>query len=628
MTELADNTESKFDVQHSKYEFLLIVFMAVITFFIYAKTLTGDFIFDDVPNIKDNPHLRLRHFTAENLLDAAFEGPAKRRPVAKFSFALNYYFHGYNVASFHLVNILIHIANGVLLYLLIIFTWRTPAMQFYRNRYGWIPFFAACIWMVHPIQTQAVSYIVQRMTSLATMFYILSLLFYIRARLETANAKKTALFCAMAVSGLLALGSKEISATLPFFIILYEWYFFQDLSPVWIKKRIPLMAAVLILLLGISLIYLGGQPFAKISSMYAAHPLTMAQRALSQFRVVVLYIGLLLWPHPARLNLDYDFQPSLSLLDPATTLLGMTAIIALLVVAVLTARKQRLVSFSILWYLGNLTIESSVVALELVFEHRNYLPSMFFILAGVFLCFRYLKPKWLAPLLLSVAVVMGAFWTFERNEVWRSPILIWKDTIKKSPKDPRPYTNLGVALVKRGHFALAVKQYRHALQLDPEFAYAHASLGHALTKQGYIEEAIEHFQTALNFDPNHYEAHNNLGIALTLQGDHQQAIEHFSVALKINPDYPQAHSNIGLALRRQKRLEEASVHFNAAIKLDPAFVPAHNNLGLALADQGRLDEAIEQFTKALEINPSYAAAQRNLEETKAKKKRSGESPKD
>ena len=114
MTEM---TDSKFDVQHSKYEFLLIVFMAVIAFVIYAKTLTGDFIFDDVPNIKDNPHLRLRHITAENLLDAAFEGPTKRRPVAKFSFALNYYFHGYNVASFHMVNILIHITNGVLLYL-------------------------------------------------------------------------------------------------------------------------------------------------------------------------------------------------------------------------------------------------------------------------------------------------------------------------------------------------------------------------------------------------------------------------------------------------------------------------------------------------------------------------------
>jgi len=337
MTEMADNTDSKFDELRSKYEFLLIVFLAVVVFFIYAKTLTGDFIFDDRQNIKYNPHIRLTHITAESLLDAAFGGPSPRRPVVKLSFALNHYFHGYRVVGFHMVNILIHIVNGVLLYLLVTITWRLPAMHLYRDRYGWIAFFSAFIWLVHPIQTQAVSYVVQRMTSLATMFYVLSLLFYVQARLETGNIKKAAWFCAMVVSGFLALGSKEIAATLPFFIFLYEWYFFQDLSLAWIKKRIPLMAAVLFLLGGISLIYLGGHPFEKISSMYAGNPLTMAERALSQFRIVLVYISLLLWPHPARLNLDYDFQPSHSLLDPATTLLSVAAIIIFLVVAVLTA---------------------------------------------------------------------------------------------------------------------------------------------------------------------------------------------------------------------------------------------------------------------------------------------------
>ena len=435
--------KSRFDAVPEKYEFLLIIFLAVVAFFIYGKTLTGDFIFDDVSNIKENPHLRLGHITAESLLDAAFKGPTKRRPVVKLSFALNYYFHGYNVISFHLVNILIHIANGVLLYLLVSITWRTPAMRPYRGKYGWIPFFTALIWLAHPIQTQAVSYIVQRMTSMATMFYILSLLCYVQARFEAGNPKKTAWYCSMVVSGLLALGSKEIAATLPFIIFIYEWYFFQDLSLDWLKKRIPLMVGVLVLLGIIALTYLGGHPFEKISSMYAAHPLTMAQRAITQFRIVPYYISLLLWPHPGRLNLDYDIQPSISLLDPATTLLGMAAIILCMVMAVITARKHRLISFCILWYFANLVIESSVVALELVFEHRNYLPSTLFILLGVFLCFRYLKPKWLPPLLLSVIMATFTFWSFERNEVWRSPVLIWKDSIAKSPADPRPYTNLG-----------------------------------------------------------------------------------------------------------------------------------------------------------------------------------------
>ena len=216
MTKMSDHPESKSEVLRKKYEFLVIVLLAVVTFMIYAKTLTGDFLFDDLTNIEHNPHLRLNHITAESLLDASFKGPSKRRPVARLSFALNYYFHGYNVVGFHMVNILIHIANGVLLYLLVNITWRTPAMRPYHGKYGWVAFFTAFIWLVHPIQTQAVSYIVQRMTSLATMFYVLSLLFYIQARIETGNIKKAAWFSAMVVSGILALGSKEISTTLPF----------------------------------------------------------------------------------------------------------------------------------------------------------------------------------------------------------------------------------------------------------------------------------------------------------------------------------------------------------------------------------------------------------------------------
>ena len=605
---MTEHPESKLESPGKKYEFLVIILLAIVAFLIYGKTLTGDFIFDDVPNIKDNPHLRIRQITVENLMDAAFEGPSKRRPVAKLSFALNHYFHGYNVAGFHIVNILIHIANSVLLYLLAAMTWRTPAMRPYRDRYRWIPLFSALIWLVHPIQTGAVSYIVQRMTSLATMFYMLSLLSYVQARFETGRAKKAAWFCAMAVCGLLALGSKEISATLPVFVFIYEWYFFQDLSIAWLKKRSPFMLAVLILLIVIVLIYLGGNPFDKLSSMYAAHPLTMAQRSLSQFRIVPLYISLLLWPHPARLNLDYDFKPSLALIDPATTLLGMTAILSLLVVAVITAKKHRLVSFGILWYFGNLAIESSVVALELVFEHRNYLPSIMFILLGVFLCFRYLKPRWLPPLLLAIIAGVCAFWSFERNEVWRSPLLIWKDTISKSPNDPRPYTNLGVALYDRGYYDLAVEQYRHALKLDPEFVNAHTNIGQVLAKMGNIDEAVEHLSRALQINPNHYEAHNNLGIIFAMQEEDQQALEHFAAALKINPDYPQAYNNMGVALKKQKRFQEAIAHIEAALKLDPKFVAAHNNMGLTLAEQGHLDEAIIHYKKALEIDPNNETA--------------------
>lgn len=621
MAAMTEYSVSKNDALPSKYEFPLIVLMAVFVFFIYAKTLTGDFFFDDRHNIRDNLNIRLTQLSPEGLIKAAIKSPIARRPVANISFALNYYFHGNNVVGFHVVNILIHIANGMLLYLLISLTLHMPALRDSHRSYRWVPFFAVFIWLVHPIQTQSVSYIVQRMNSMATLFYLLSLVLYVKARTTNTKHTRALWFAGVALSGLLALGSKEIAATLPFFIFIYEWYFFQDLSFAWIKKRLPLIAGVMILLVIIALIYLGAHPLEKISSMYATHDLTMAQRALSQFRVVLFYISLLLWPHPSRLNLDHDFQPSHALLDPATTLLGMIAIVFFLVAAVLTAKKERLISFCILWYFGNLIIESSIIGLELVFEHRNYLPSMFVFFAVVFLSFRHLKPKWLVPAVLSAVIVVFAFWTYERNDVWRSPILLWMDCIKKAPQNPRPYNNLGVALADRGHFREAADQYRRALQINPRYERAYTNLGRAVASQGNIGAAIELFNTALEINPGSYVAHNNLGIALALQGRHPEAIEHFSIALSIKPDYVTAHSNLGAALKHQGRLTEAAYHLRQALKINPLYAPAHNNLGMTLAALGRLDEAIAHFNKALEIDPNYESARRNLEENMLKTKK-------
>jgi tetratricopeptide (TPR) repeat protein len=626
-----ESPKAESDARGPKYEFLLMVFLAVVVFFLYAKTLTGDFIFDDRSNIKDNPFIRLTKLTPKNLMRAAFESPSRRRPIANISFALNYYFHGYHVAGFHLVNILIHIANGILLYFLIATTLRTPALRPHYRKYGWIPFFTAFIWLVHPLQTQSVSYIVQRMNSMAAMFYVLSMLLYAQARLAEGRRKRRVLVSALPVAGIFAFASKEIAGTLPFFIFLYEWYFFQDLRWDWFKKHLAVIAGIFLIVLILSLIYFGGNPLERFMAGYATHYLTVAQRGLSQFRVVVFYISLLLWPHPARLNLDHYFQPSYSLVDPITTLLGMGVIAALLGLAILLAKKDRLISFCILWFFGNLAIESSILWLELAFEHRNYLPSMFLIFVFVLLSYRYVKPNWLTPVILLSVALVCAVWTYERNDVWRDPLLIWNDCTKKSPKNPRPFNNLGVALADRGYYKEAVEQYRKALKINPDYADAHANMAYNLARQGMMDEAadhfktgimdeaIDHFKTALKISPKHYEAHNNLGIALAFQDRHQEAIEHFRAAITIKPHFAQAHNNLGATLNHLGHLPEAMERFSAALEIDPQFAAAHNYLAMALASQGRLDEAIEHFSEALRINPQYEKARRNLEESLKKR---------
>jgi hypothetical protein len=360
------------DVPSIKYgpkrETLLLSLLAIVVILIYADTLTTPFIFDDLHNIYNNPHIRVPALSFENLAWAGFESPESRRPVANISLALNYYFSGYNLVSYHVVNILIHIACGIFLYLLAKATLQTPALRSRYEKFGWIPFITVFIWLVHPLQTQSVAYIIQRMNSMAAMFYILSMLFYVNFRMSEASRLKWLQFAGCVISALLAFGTKEITATLPVFIILYEWFFFQELSPQWAKRNFLLLGGVLLLCMIIAMVYLDYNPVAKILKGYGNRDFTPMQRVLTESRVVIFYISLMLWPNPSRLNLDHDFALSYSLLDPVTTLISISVIIAVVAFAILMARKEPLLSFSILWFFGNLVIESSVIGLELVFD--------------------------------------------------------------------------------------------------------------------------------------------------------------------------------------------------------------------------------------------------------------------
>jgi Tfp pilus assembly protein PilF len=484
------------------------------------------------------------------------------------------------------------------------------------EKFGWIPFFTAFIWMVHPLQTQSVAYLVQRMNSMATMFYILSLLLYVRFRMASGLRSKWSLFVGCVVSGILAFGSKEISVTLPLFIFLYEWYFFQGLNPQWARRHLLSLGGLLLLFILISLAYLGENPLTRILSAYNYRDFTLPQRLLTESRVVVFYISLLLWPQPGRLNLDHDVVISYSLTNPMTTLLSIAAIAVLITMAILIARREPLLSFGILWFFGNLVIESSVIGLELVFEHRNYLPSMFAILGLVSLVFRYWKHSWLPVISLCVVGILFTAWTFERNSIWADEITLYQDCVEKSPQKARPRNNLGAALSRQGRLPEAIDQFRTALKIKPDYADAHYNLGYALAQQGNLKEAIYHFSHSLRIESSNLKAHNNLGIALTLQGEYREAIEHFKAALKINPRDADVHNNFGYTLEKQGKFSSAMEHFSAALKIDPDHTDALNNLGNAFMRRGQLEAASRCFSRVLEINPGYQQARHSLEEVK------------
>ena len=284
----------------------LLFILSIIVFIIYLSSIKGPFVLDDIDNIRDNPQIRITALTLDGIINAGFNSLASHRPVANISFALNYYLHGYDVIGYHLVNILIHIITGITLFYFIKATLvlsnfhnmkigpeknaspgklnysinaglSTPqrSIDATSNELLFIPFFTTFIWLVHPIQTQTVSYIVQRMNGMAAMFYILSLLFYVKGRLANTKRKKQGLFLGCIISGILSLGSKEIAVTLPFVIFLYEWFFFQKINLKWLKRNSIYILCIFLFIIVLAFFFLCSNPIKVILSTYETRDFTL-----------------------------------------------------------------------------------------------------------------------------------------------------------------------------------------------------------------------------------------------------------------------------------------------------------------------------------------------------------------
>jgi len=587
---------------------------------VYANTFDSPFLFDDIPNIKRNPHVQIETLDAQNLAAVIHKSPNPRRPVANISFALNYLWGGYQVFGYHLVNLCIHLLNGILVYLLTaavlararhIQNHKPPSVP--DNKIPHIALFAALIFICHPIQTQSVTYIVQRMNSMSTLFYLLAFYLYMQGRLAGRTRSRWLLYSGGLLAWGLALGSKEIAATLPLIILLYEWYFFQDLDRQWLRRNLLYSLGALLLVGLATVLYLGANPLDRIVGDYATRDFTMYQRVLTQFRVVVFYMGLLLWPHPDRLNLLHHITTSTSLTTPTTTVLSLVMVVGLLCSAAMLARHNRVLSFGILWFFLNLVIESSIIGLEMIFEHRLYLPMVGFSLIlgclwSVLLVHRPLG----AVVLAGVLIISGGLATFDRNSTWQDEVTLWEDNIKKSPQLARPHVNLGLVLTDWNRLAEAIGHYRAAIRIEPDIVEALNNLGAALSRQNQEQEAEQHLRRVIGLKPRYAQAHGNLGIVLEKQGRIDDAIVHYKKSLQIQRTNPSAHNNLAIALTKQKRFDEAREHYYKAIRLKPDFPEAHNNLGRLLAQKGRLDAARTHFVKAVQTNPQYKQAYMNL----------------
>ena len=376
------------------FHFSVFLIFFLVLCLLYANTLQSPFAFDDNPNIVLNPFIKIQEISWLSLQQAATDAPSsKYRWLPNISFALNYYFDGLNVFGFHLFNIIIHILTAFSFYLLARTTLELPAIGPRFKRTGEIALAAALLWAVHPLQTNTVTYIVQRMTSMATLFCLLSMLCYVKARLQPRT--RVILFAASLLFAIMALLSKENSGMLPVMIAGYEIFFLQQAGSKAgdNKKMLLRISMALVIFVLVCLFFLGTDPLARILNGYSIRDFTLGQRLLTETRIVFHYLGLLILPLPSRLNLAYDYPLSTGLLTPPLTLLAMIGIFLLVFLVFFLYRRDRLTGFALFWFLVNLVIESSVIPLELVFEHRMYMPSLFLVLAAVAWCYRLLDSR-------------------------------------------------------------------------------------------------------------------------------------------------------------------------------------------------------------------------------------------
>jgi len=592
----------------------------------YGNSFGVPFVIDDEGSILENPAVK-------NLSTFLLEGGGlrynARRLVGYLSLALNYRLGGEEVAGYHVFNLAVHLANACLVWALLRLTLKTPIFRDAAPKEGaperssalcrasvMLPLLAALFFVAHPVQTQAVTYVVQRLASLATLFYLATIVCYLKGRLGSSPL----FHLAAALFALLAFFTKEISFTLPVALLLYEFSFFGASRRKFLLPALPLAAACALAAALLALKSGGVGPLLERvdAATRETDGISRGDYLLTQFSVLATYLRLIVLP--VGQNLDYDYPVYHSLFTPRV-FFSLLLLCSLLCLAVLCYRRSargrrgggdpwlRVGGFGILWFFITASVESSVIPIrDVIFEHRLYLPSVGLFCALATLCLLLARRTGGTAVLrgAGAAVVILAAVTWQRNLVWGSSVRLWQDCALKSPGKLRPRNNLAAALMAEGRVAEAVEQLNLALEIEPQDPAALRTLGVAYEKQGRLDLAVGKYRSALKANPDNKYAHYNLGIALEKQGEPQAALAEFAAALRLDPEYADAHNNLGVIHAGMGEMEEAVKRFRLAVRFDPGSGEARLNLGRALGEQGRGGEALEELEEAARLQPGNA----------------------
>jgi protein O-mannosyl-transferase len=554
------NIQKKFSLTNHLIRVLLgCCVLFLISLCAYSNSFVGKFVFDDIYDIVLNPIITERH----SLIDIIRHFPSRWLVYATFRF--NYVLSGFDTMSYHVVNFMLHLCNALLLwrFLHVLFDARSARTSASPKKNIPLAFMCACIFAVHPLQTQAVSYIVQRLTLMGAFFYLLALCAYVSAR--ASSQKKYYIICAGALLG--GMVSKETIYSFVILVPAIEILIFDNrVVRSFVRRWWKITFFCGLVLLAVYFFAFDPHAFFKRFSLSDQPTHTSLQYFLTQFRVVALYARLLFVP--LGLNADYHVPVSTTLFD-LRVIAGIIAYGALVFCAFsLYKKKDRLLSLAIVWFLTTLLIESSIIPLrEIASEHRLYLPLVSFAIIFTVLLARIIKKRKIVFVIFSCVVIAFIGMTYQRNRVWQDPLIFWEDVMVKSPAKARAYINHGMILSQRDEHERAFTEYQAALERDPDHTAAHFNIAKTYAIFDRPRLALEHYQKALT-------------------GAREATI------IKM------IYLNRGMLFAELGQNKEARDAFTRAIEKDAAFKDAYFQRAFTFLESGNTEEAFNDFETA------------------------------
>ena len=598
---------------------------------VYWGSLNTPFIFDDIAAVERNATIRQLWPLGPVLLPPTDGNGVAGRPLVNLSLALNYAADGLNVRGYHALNLAFHALTVLVLWGILrrtlalqppgraVAPLEGPAASPDRSRAdaGLLAWGVALVWAVHPLLTESVVCVVQRNEIMGSFFYLLTLYCFIRAATESRDAgpspkdgseRRTGFhwLTASFLSCLAGVVSKEIVATAPLVVFLYDRIFISGSFPALWRRRKGYYGALVATWLPLAgLVWLNRQRGGTVGFGLGISPW---EYLLTQCHALVLYLKLSVCAGP--LVLDYGW--------PVFRRLGEVWWEALLIVGLLVGTgialwRKPVLGFVAASFFIMLAPSSSFVPLvtQTIAEHRMYLP-LAAVIAALFAGAYAVGGRTAIVVMLAAAFGLGLM-TVKRISDYRSDLSIWQDTVAKYPGNARAHGNLGHALVALGRWEEALVASHRELETDPTFrGNARANIGRALTELGRPAEAVPYFAEGLQLRPDNFDLHNNYGVALAALGRFEEAFGQYEAAKRLQPEIADTYNNLANALAKTGRPAEALANYETAVRLRPGFTEAETNWARALAESGRLPEALMHFENVLQARPDSAEAHEDL----------------